>query len=665
VNGHILGSSQWTDHGWSTSLTDPTLFDPVTGQSGLWRFQDITPDRDDSGNAIVWNDGNVTVPAHRSMRMLVLFVQFVDRLALVNAPPYNTMQGYLDFIAPAAQWFSTSSYGQFQVSFAAPQLSNGLDWVLMDKPASQYTWDAQTHNMFAYAREAFQHAYDNWGIKADDYDLVLIMPAKGTFGLANGPGNINRDPTDGAETNINQVAYYDQSGNPHYVSTFVTAGNDMFSWGYRWLCHESGHTIGLPDLYMYSPTTVRGTNVNLFFWVGGWDIMGNIAGHSNDYLGYQKWKLRWIRDDQVDVVSEPGTTTHSITPIETPGGSKIVVVRTGVSTAYVVELRTKLGTNALDNRGKYQGALLYRLDASKWEQRDVNYDVQVISKQYYNDPAVGGPENRTGLWRPINNSIAGLDTEGALWLPGDTFEDPATGVTIQIDGIAHYLASDPANSPYTAADVATVTVTKSEAAARNYPVVLSNPQLDGLTKLTFDTNVELQRRITDSNSINAGHYTYVREESRLTPGDVVITKANGSVIPPDKITGIVINPSSVEVDLADGAFADAADAAGFTVRTEAYYYFAASNVTGQPTAVGVSSFAATRTRAGAALRWQVRSGVGVLGFELRRSANGGPYRRFVSPSSIVGRFARSRSTLSANSSLSVRMTRRFAFVRAR
>jgi len=58
---------------------------------------------------------------------------------------------------------------------------------------------------------------------------------------------------------------------------------------------------------------------------------------------------------------------HSITPVETGGGTKMVVIRTGLTTAYVVEFRTKLGIQALDNRGRYQGALLYRIDTAQWQ----------------------------------------------------------------------------------------------------------------------------------------------------------------------------------------------------------------------------------------------------------------------------------------------------------
>ncbi|GAA5200307.1 hypothetical protein GCM10023322_77910 [Rugosimonospora acidiphila] len=580
-NGHILGSSQWTDEGWSTSYTDPTFYDPTTGQTGLYRFEDIRPDQDANGKPVAWKNGDVKTPAHKSMRMLVLYVQFPDRLAANSPAPYQTMQPYQDYIAPSAQFFDTASYGQFQLSFVSPQISDGLGWIMMDQNASAYTWDAQTHNMFAYAREAFQHAYDNWGIKADDYDEALIMPARGTSGLFNGPGNINRDPTDGEQTNTNQVAYVDHDGKPHYVSTVLTAGNDMFNWGYRWLNHEAGHTIGFPDLYMYSPTKVAGVNVNQFFWVGGWDIMGNIGGHSNDYLGFQKWKVGWLRDDQVDVVSQDSTTVHHISPIETPGGSKMVVIRTGVSTAYAVEFRTKLGVNGLDNRGKYQGMLLYRLDASQWEQQDVNENLQIISKQYYNDPAVGGSQNLTGVWRPITNSLSGLDTEGALWQPGDVFQDPKTGVRIDFGDVSDYLASDPANSPYTADDTATLTVEKTGDSALNYPVTLSNARAEAPNKITFDTSTELQRRITDSNSINNGDYTYVREESRLTPADLVV-KQGTRTIPASKIEAVDVEPTSVTLTFQPGTFKHPSDTAGLTISTKAYYYYAASKPVAVP-----------------------------------------------------------------------------------
>ncbi len=575
INGHILGSSQWTDEGWSTSKTDPAFVDPVTGQKGLYRFADLTPNVGDNNKPVDWKDGNVITPAHRSKTMLVLFVEFPDRRAADAGEPYTSIPPYLDFLKGAVDWFATSSYGQMRLELSAPQSIRNLGWIMMSKNAAQYDWSGQTHTMFAYVRDACQLSYDKWNIKADDYDLVLIMPARGKAGLFNGPANINRDPSDSAQPNTNLPAYVDRENKPHFIGTAVTAGNDMFRWGYRWLVHESGHTFGFPDLYMYAPTTVNGVRVNQFFYCGGWDMMGNIAGHSTDYLGWHKWKLRWIRDDQVDVVSQSSAepTTHFLSPVETPGGSKIVVVRTGLSTAYVAEFRTKLGINALDGRGKYSGLLIYRIDASRMEARETNPTAQIISKQYYNSPAVGGPKNLTGAWRPVDNTINGYDSPDCAWQPGDVFSDPATGVTIRVDGITGYNAADPNNSPYTANDVATVTVTKTVSAEMFKSVALSNAQLKDLTELTFDTNVELQLRIPNANSGNKGTYTYIREESKLVADDLVIARTNGSVIPSKMITNVEVRPDGVRVTLAKGAFRKASDAARATVATKAYYSF--------------------------------------------------------------------------------------------
>ena len=576
ANGHIMGSSQWTDEGWSTSKTDPAYNDPATGQMGLYRFSDLTPDRDDNGKPVDWKDGNIITPAHKVKNMLVLFVEFPDRRAADSGDPYTTIPPYLEFLQGAVDWYSLASYGQFRLVLASPQSANNLGWIMMSQNAAQYKWGGQTHDMFAYVREACQHAYDNWNVKADDYDLLLIMPARGRPGLPNGPANINRDPTDSEQPNTNQVAYIDRDKKPHYVSTAVTAGNDMFRWGYRWIVHESGHTFGFPDLYMYAPM-VNGIRVNQFFYCGGWDIMGNIAGHSTDYLAWHKWKLRWIRDDQVDVVSQSGSnpTTHFITPEETPGGSKMVVIRTGLSTAYIAEFRTRLGINALDNRGKYAGVLIYRIDASRWESRDTNPTLQIISKQYYNSPAVGGPKNLTGIWRPVDNALNGYDSPDCLWQPGDVFSDPATGVTISVDVITHYNSADPSSSSYTADDVATINVMKTMNADLLKRVVLSNAQLSNLTSLTFDTNVELQLRIPIANGGSRGTYMYIREESIPEADKMVITKANGSVIPANKITSIAVNSAGIQITLVKGTFAGAADAAGATIATKVYYYFGA------------------------------------------------------------------------------------------
>lgn len=53
----------------------------------------------------------------------------------------------------------------------------------------------------------------------------------------------------------------------------------------------------------------------------------------------------------------------------------------------------------------------------------------------------------------------------------------------------------------------------------------------------------------------------------------MITKADGSLVPADKILKIAVNLSNVQVTLAKGAFANSTEAAKATVATKAYYHF--------------------------------------------------------------------------------------------
>ena len=574
VNGHIIGTGPSIDEGWNTIRTDLSFIDPVTGENGLYKQTDVTPNRDENDRPLDWNDGRILTPAHKSKTMLMLLVEFPDRRAADAEAPYTATAPYLDYLQGCVEWFARASYGQFRFSLASPQVEKNLGWIMMEKNATDYRSGGTTIPAYAYIAEAAQKAYDTWGIKVDDYDLLVIMPAKGKSGLSNGPSYTHRKPVGPKEPNLNRVVYVDKDKKPHYIDTAITAGNDLFRWGYRWAVHELGHNFGLPDLYSYA-AVIKDVKVGIFFYCGGWDMMGNIAGHSTDFMAWPKWKLRWIRDDQVDVVSQASshTTTHALSPVETPGGTKMVVIRTGLSTAYVAEFRTRLGINSLDERAKYSGVLIYRIDATRSGARGADYTGQVISKKFYNDPAVGGPKNLTGLWRPIDNRLDGYDSPDCCWQPGDGFSDPATGVKISVDAVTRCDPANPSGSAYTADDVATVTVEKSMSSELFQGVVLSNARLKDLTVLTFDTSVEMQMRPAGPTAAEGEPRLYVWEDSLLTPKSLVIIRSDGSVVPADKILKIAVNPSNVVVTLAKDAFSRARQAAKATVATKAYYQY--------------------------------------------------------------------------------------------
>jgi M6 family metalloprotease-like protein len=561
-NGHLAGTSGWTDEGWDTVVSDPAFVDSATGQHGMYRFSDTTPNRDAAGRPVVWRDGALRTPAHRAKTMLVLFIDFPDRRAADATPAYREFDPYLKLLQPVVNWFDTASYGQFQLSFAAPQDSRQLAWLTMSKNAKDYKWSGameQTGDMFEYCHEAVQLAYDRYGIRAGDYDLLLLMPAQGKSGLHNGPANIN-DQYMGQAQVPPRTVLVERDGTAHTIDTFVTAGNDLFYWGYRWLIHETGHTFGLPDLYMYQPQ-VKDIEVDRFFHVGGWDIMGDIHGQSNDFLAWHKWKLRWIRDDQVDVVSRRTAQAgvHVLSPVETPGGSKMVVVRTGVSTAYVAEFRTALGVNGLQTPAGGSGVLIYRLDTGPEENTERPL-LQVISRQYYSSPEVGGASNLNGIWRPVDKKMDGMGRD-ATWQPGDVFSDPATGVTIAIDRIGQAASG----GSYTEDDVAVLRVSKQEDAPLARPMKLDAPVLSHLTQLRFGL---------DLGAPAAKENWFVRQRSRIGAANLRLRRANGNPIPASRVRSVEQKDGQVLVTLQAATFRNAADAAGLRLAIVPYFNLA-------------------------------------------------------------------------------------------
>ena len=138
----------------------------------------------------------------------------------------------------------------------------------------------------------------------------------------------------------------------------TTFGHDTFTtWKYKVLPHETGHTMGLPDLYPL-PSGATG------LYVGGWDMMGYINGPRPDYFAWNKWRLGWLDDGQVDCVSGTGSSVHTISPLEKKGVSgdiKAVVVKRNSTAALVAEVRAKIG---VDSGLCAQGVLLYTINTA-------------------------------------------------------------------------------------------------------------------------------------------------------------------------------------------------------------------------------------------------------------------------------------------------------------
>ncbi|WP_190128842.1 M6 family metalloprotease domain-containing protein [Streptomyces mashuensis] len=267
---------------------------------------------------------------------VMIFLSFPDSKPLVTPGRLAA-----DHFPGTSRFFERASYGRF--SLRVHPLKR---WFTMPKPSGEYhiqrDWDGEQRS--AYLRDAIAVADPHVDFRR--YQLVYLVAdpdAPGVDSDATKVVNLEEPiRTDGAE--LNRV-----------VTVFEHHPPDR-----NVLAHETGHVLDLPDLY-HRPTDGKGD------WdthVGDWDLMGSQFGLASEPFAWHKWKLGWLSSRQVRCVSAQGSSVHTLHPLEAPmrpGGdprTRLVVVRTGASSAVALEARSATGNDAATCT---EGVLVYRV----------------------------------------------------------------------------------------------------------------------------------------------------------------------------------------------------------------------------------------------------------------------------------------------------------------
>jgi M6 family metalloprotease-like protein len=133
-----------------------------------------------------------------------------------------------------------------------------------------------------------------------------------------------------------------------YNATFIAG--DAIDIGYPIIAHEIGHLFGLVDLYNFEWNKIIPVNYdNHYIFTGYFDFMSfafpfSIYGDNRDMLGWQRWLLDWINDDEVNCVSAdtPSDTTHLLSPAaNSVGNQRMIAIRISPTKVLVVEQRSK------------------------------------------------------------------------------------------------------------------------------------------------------------------------------------------------------------------------------------------------------------------------------------------------------------------------------------
>ena len=230
-------------------------------------------------------------PSTGTLDAFMFFVDFADQEG--PAGDDDTPDALHDFLVPgAAAWYATSSYGRLALNVTADRAG-----FRRMPPASSYGWDRgltyEAHE--TYIQDALDAYTADGGPPPPEVDVLYVVATRVASLISFSP------------TFMGEVVT--RSG-VRVASKAVTIGHDAYdAWRHLVVNHETGHAICLPDLY---PVDGRPTGL----YVGGWDLMGYINGPSPDYLAWNKWRLDWLDDADIDCVDGAGSSTHTLSAIE-------------------------------------------------------------------------------------------------------------------------------------------------------------------------------------------------------------------------------------------------------------------------------------------------------------------------------------------------------------
>ncbi|MER6309273.1 M6 family metalloprotease domain-containing protein [Streptomyces sp. NPDC001657] len=329
------------------------------------------------------------------VQALTLFIDFPDARATMPASAR-----FAEFFPATTDFFRTSSYGR--LTYLPRPL---FRWIRMSRPLAAY--GIQRGANFDPASDGGYHALAQEVVRAvdpivnfRDYDVINIIAApnagppatRTVLSVTFSGGDMGMKTADGV---------------PFRNASFIWSRQSGLS-AFRVLNHENAHSFGLPDLYFTDGRQEPPP-------VGHWDPMDEDWGPNNDFVGWHKWKLGWLAPQQVHCAPPHGTPgEHTLTPVSTPGGTKIVVIPTSPHSALVAEARSH---GLLEPAVCRPGILIYRVATDVPSGRG---PLRIVDAT----PHSGGCYRESPYVDP--------ELTDATFLPGETYTDQATGAAVTV-----------------------------------------------------------------------------------------------------------------------------------------------------------------------------------------------------------------------------------------
>lgn len=260
-------------------------------------------------------------------RVAMLFVEFSDARGVTDPSAI-----YDRFIPRVVEWYRGVSYDRLQLVVTPVRR-----WLSLPGRAADY---GATRDREAGMRAALDAAVAAVDAEFDfrGYDaLYLVLPTQALGKIGAVGVLISEQPIEADGQMIRAWAWLFADETQSQTKDFDA-----------YVIHETGHLLGLPDLY------VSGSARTFHLW----DTMAWGSGsRAGGMFGWHRWKLGWLDASQVACLNGRRSVTAAVAPLERPGGTKAIVFR-GANTAYVVEVRQRLAEDAAICR---TGVLIYRV----------------------------------------------------------------------------------------------------------------------------------------------------------------------------------------------------------------------------------------------------------------------------------------------------------------